>query len=242
MAGQRNRFGGQFSRRGFLFGATASGLVVSAGCDLLEFAQNPVINFKLPPRTYTLKTDDPAWKSAPTTFNVTLSCTDAKTCCPSQLSECASVPAVCQSGVCGIEFPLEVANTIDLAKEAPELAGNMQVVSEITLKSLEYTIVNTVGVEMPPVKLYIAPKTTTTASGAGAQFIGETPKAPKGTTMQTQETPADAQKAFAMYAKDVKTPFNIIAKTTMSILSGTPISQGQIDIKVTGTVSARLAI
>ncbi len=239
--------GRRISRRAFMWGGAGGGLLLAAGCDLLELAQNPVINFKLPPRTYTLKTEDPNWRKPPQEFNQRVSCTTKESCCtvPGTTQEvpgCTMHPVVCQSSACGIDFPLEVANTIDLAKEAPELQ-NSKAISEITLINLEYKISNGVGVEFPAVKLYIAPAGVKSASSGGeVHFLGESPVAPPGLTMVSRDVPAEAQKAFAAYAKDTKNPFNFIAATRMTILSGTNVMSGQVDIEVTGKISVRFMI
>jgi hypothetical protein len=253
--------GRQFSRRGVLVGggslaslAGFSGLAGwLAGCDLIEFAQNPVLKFQLPPRTYTLSTKDPNWKTPPAIFSQAISCTTATSCCsppgaPAGFQpppECTQAPIVCQNSVCGVEFPLETAQLINLGKEAPSLASSGgSVFSEITLESMTFKITNSVGVEFPPVKLYIAPEAVKSTVGMpeGVFFIGETPRAPAGVvTMETRDTPADAKKAFAGYARDFRKPFNFIAVTNVALLSGMlPTENGQVDIEVTGAVSARL--
>jgi hypothetical protein len=140
---------------------------------------------------------------------------------------------------------LETAQLINLGKEAPALASSSgSVFSEITLESMTFKITNSVGVEFPPVKLYIAPEAVKSTVGMpeGVFFIGETPRAPAGVvTMETRNTPADAKKAFAGYARDFRKPFNFIAVTNVALLSGMlPNENGQVDIEVTGAVSARL--
>lgn len=239
-----------FSRRGLLLGGATGGLLLAAGCDLIDLAQNPYINVKLPPRVYTLSTDDPHWKKPPSFFEAqAISCTAPAACCPPpgvpagvvSQADCAMVPIVCQNSVCGIGFPLEVFNTVNLAKEAPELGNAKGVVSEITLESLAFKITNNVGADFPPVRLYIAPESTTTATGAGVQLIGETPSAPKGVvTEKSIDTPAAARAAFAMYARNVMTPFNFIAATDVAILSGAAVPNGKVLVEVTGTIKVKL--
>jgi hypothetical protein len=216
-----------------------------AGCDLIDFAQNPSVRFSLPPRTYELSTNDPNWKAPPVFFDATIACTTNESCCPPpgtpagvEVPECKQLSFVCSSNRCGIQFPLEVVSKVDLAKDAPALSGmNSKVVSEIVLESLEYKITNGVGVDFPPVKLYVAPAETQTAKGPGAQFLSETPVAPAGmVTTDARDTPAEARAAFATYAKDLNKPFNFIASTNVSILSGALPSNGKVTVEVTGKV------
>lgn len=244
--------GRELSRRGILLGGgSLAGLSLLSGCDLIEFAQNPVLNFQLPARTYKLSTKDPNWKTPPVFFQQPIACTDAASCCPPpgtppgvQIPECMQVPIVCQTNVCGVEFPLEVFQTINLSQDAPALATSAgSAFSEITLQSLTFKITNDVGVEFPPVKLYIAPETVKSAQGMppGVQYIGETPRAPAGVvTMETRNTPDDARKAFAGYARDFRKPFNFIALTNVALLSGKLPKDGDVTIEVTGAISARL--
>jgi hypothetical protein len=238
------------SRRGLLRGGAGAGLLLAAGCDLIDLAKNPYINVKLPPRSYKLSTDDPNWKKPPAFFtSQAISCTAVASCCPPpglppgivSQADCDMVPIVCQTGICGVGFPLEVFNLVNLGKEAPELANAKGLVSEITLESLEFKITNNVGADFPPVRLYIAPETTQTATGPGVQLIGETPVAPKGVvTTKTIDTPESARTAFAMYARNVMTPFNFIAATNVAILSGTVAPQGEVLVEVTGTIKVKL--
>jgi hypothetical protein len=239
-----------FSRRGLLVGGASSGLLLAAGCDLIDLAKNPYFNVKLPPRVYELKSDDPNWKQPPSFFTAAaLSCNTPAECCPPPglppgavtPADCATVPIVCQTKICGIGFPLETFNKVNLGMEAPELASASGSVSEITLENLSFRITNAVGADFPPVRLYVAPEATMTATGAGAVLIGTTPMAPKGVvTTSSIDPPADAKAAFAMYARNVMTPFNFIAATDVAILSGAMAPNGKVTVEVTGTIKVKL--
>jgi hypothetical protein len=245
--------GRELSRRGVLLGGGGlASLAMLAGCDLIEFAKNPVLNFQLPPRTYKLSTQDPNWKKPPALFQQPISCTDAASCCSppgappgfQPPAECTQVPIVCQNSVCGVEFPLEVFQTINLSQDAPSLATSAgSAFSEITLQSLTFKITNGVGVEFPPVKLYVAPETVKSAQGmpAGVQYIAETPRAPAGVvTMDTRDTSNEARTAFAGHARDFRKPFNFIALTKVAVLSGMLPTDGDVTIEVSGSIAARL--
>jgi hypothetical protein len=43
-----------------------------------------------------------------------------------------------------------------------------------------------------------------------------------------------------MYTKNVSTPFNVIAATTVVIAGGTPVPNGHITVTIGGAVSAQL--
>src|SRR5688572_15938628 len=89
-----------FSRRALVLSTGA--LLALAGCDLLEFPQNPSLRFKLPPLTYELSTSDPNWKAPPPFFNQAVSCTSEAACCPPpgtppgvEIPECKQATFVC---------------------------------------------------------------------------------------------------------------------------------------------------
>jgi hypothetical protein len=143
------------------------------GCELLDFARNPTVSFKLPRMTYAISTDDPRWKSPPAAFAQKIECTNAGDCCmppppgtPPELAiDCAAYSLSCDAGACATSFPLELPITIDLGKQPALMGMGSKVVSDITLQSLEYTITNNIGVALPAVALSVAPMRVTSASG-----------------------------------------------------------------------------
>jgi hypothetical protein len=56
--------------------------------------------------------------------------------------------------------------------------------------------------------------------------------------MDTVPMSPDAKKAFQGFAKDILTPFNVIASTTVAFTSGQPLPKGKVDVVVSGTVTA----
>jgi hypothetical protein len=219
------------------------------GCELLDFARNPTVTFKLPRMTYAISTDDPRWKSPPAAFSQKIDCTNAGDCCmplppgaPPELAiDCAAYSLSCDAGACATSFPLELPITIDLVKQVPALMGmGSKVVSEITLQSLEYTVTNNIGVDLPAVALSVAPMRVTTATGnAEAKRLATLPPTAAGATaMDAIPLEADAKKAFQGFAKDIQTPFNVIASTNVALASGSPPPKGKVDVVVSGTVTA----
>ena len=219
------------------------------GCELLDFARNPTVSFKLPRMTYAITTDDPRWKSPPAAFSQKIDCTTAGDCCmppppgaPPELAiDCAAYSLSCDAGACGTSFPLELPITIDLAKQVPALMGmGSKVVSDITLVSLDYTVTNNIGVALPAVALSVAPMRVAAATGnVEAKLLATLPPTAAGaTSMDTLPLEPDAKKAFQAFAKDLLTPFNVIASTNVALASGSPLPKGKVDVVVSGTVTA----
>lgn len=235
-------------------GKVAVGVVLAlaclplGGCELLDFARNPTVSFKLPRMTYAISTDDPRWKSPPAAFAQKIECTNAGDCCmppppgtPPELAiDCAAYSISCDAGACATSFPLELPITIDLGKQPALMGMGSKVVSDITLQSLEYTIANNIGVALPAVALSVAPMRVTSAAGnPEAKMLATLPPTDAGAMVgDTILLEPEAKKAFQSFAKDLLTPFNVIASTKVALTSGSPLPKGKVDVVVSGTVTA----
>jgi hypothetical protein len=225
------------------------GSVLAAGCDLLEFAQNPSITLSLPTRSYSFSTMDPRWKAPPPNFNQMVSCNVASDCCKNPPGapagttfECSQFPLICDSNVCAMRINLEVPQTIDLKRDAPEFAEiGGRVVKELLLKELRYTADNQIGADLPPVNVFVAPAgVMNSTNNADAKLLVSLPKTVAG--KRAEETIAlttDAQQAFSARALNLESPFNLIAGTDVIVRSGTPVPQGKVDVSVTGKVTVK---
>jgi hypothetical protein len=217
------------------------------GCELLDFARNPKVTFKLPSLEYLISTTDPRWKSPPMAFSQKIDCTAASDCCmpppgsPPELAiDCAAHAISCDAGQCATSFPLELPLPVMLAgvPALMDMAG--KVVSEITLQSLEYEVVNDIGVALPALALSVAPSRVTSASGnPEAKRLATLPPTGAGAmVMDTIALEPDAKQAFQSLARDFQTPFNLIASTNISLRSGAPLPHGEVKVIVSGTGAA----
>jgi len=217
------------------------------GCELLDFAHNPTVTFKLPSLEYLISTSDPRWKSPPLAFSQKIDCTAASDCCmpppgsPPELAiDCAAHAISCDAGQCATSFPLELPLPVMLAgvPALMDMAG--KVVSEITLQSLEYEVVNDIGVALPALALSVAPSRVTSASGnPEAKRLATLPPTGAGAmVMDTIALEPDAKQAFQSLARDFQTPFNLIASTNISLRSGAPLPHGEVKVIVSGTGAA----
>jgi hypothetical protein len=221
-----------------------SGLL--SGCDLLEFAKNPSVTLTLPARSYSFSTMDPRWKSPPPNYTQKISCQVVEDCCknfPGGVSiDCSQFPLVCDKNTCAMRINLEVPQTIDLKKDAPEFAEvGGRVVKEVLLKELHYVADNQIGANLPPVNVYVAPSTVMSSkNNSDATLLVSLPETPSG--MKSEQTLAlttDAQQAFSRMALDLEKPFNLIAGTDVLIYSGTPVPNGKVDVTVNGKVTVK---
>ena len=225
------------------------GSFLAAGCDLLEFAQNPSVNLSLPTRSYSFNTNDPRWKVPPNFNMMAISCDVAADCCrnvpgaPAGTSfDCNQFPIICDAKVCAMRINLEVPQTIDLKKDAPEFAEiGGRVVKEVLLKELRYTADNKLGADLPPIKVFVAPAgVMSSANNNDVKLLVSLPQTVAG--KKAEETimlTSDAQQAFSQRALDLNNPFNLIAGTDVIVRSGSPIPMGQVDVSVTGKVTVK---
>lgn len=223
------------------------GLLASAGCDLLEFAQNPSFTFQLPEQKFVIRTQD--WKQPPPTFNMAINCATAADCCklppglpPGAPSfSCSDYSLSCEEGVCAMRFPVEMAKTVNLSQDAPTLAQMKgKIVSDIVLNSLKYNVNNQLTMALPPVGIYLAPMGVTSMNSADAKHLTTVPMIPAGMHMDTAPLGEEGQRAFSAHAREFQTPFNFIASTTFVVRSGSPPPpMAEIQVGFTGTVTAK---
>jgi hypothetical protein len=225
------------------FALWTSGLV--AGCDLIEFAKNPSITLTLPTRSYSFSTTDPRWKSPPPNFNQAVSCNMVSDCCKIAAGapsfECSQFPLACDSNVCAMKVDLEVPQTIDLKKDAPEFADiGGRVVKEVLLKELSYVADNKIGADLPPIEIFVGPASANSSTSDQVKLLVSLPMIKAGQKVEeTIPLTAEAQKAFSDRALDLDNPFNLIAGTDVMVRSGTPVPQGKVDVTVTGKVTVK---
>jgi hypothetical protein len=221
-----------------------------AGCGLVNQLENfKGITFQLPGRRYSVSTDDSGWKAPPGQGIPAVTCGTGgmvMDCCappaPAPAIDCTRSPLVCDAGICALKFNYEQVQPVDLAKEVPALANSKgQVFSEMLLKSIDLAITeNTMNITLPPVAIYLAPSTVTSASDPSAKRIATmSMKSPGFTGNESLPLDDQAQKLFSAFAHDFQTPFNIIISTTIVYRSGAVVPQGKLGFTVGGKVEAK---
>ncbi len=137
-------------------------------------------------------------------------------------------------------FVYEMSNSIDLSKEVPGLgAEKTQNLPNVFLQRLDIRINNQLNVASPSFDLYVAPADVGTAMNAKAKKLATIASKAPGFDGEELITPSvEAKEAFADFARDFRTPFNLLAVITMAS-SGTNTAQGKVIFAVTGRVEAQ---
>jgi hypothetical protein len=213
-----------------------------ASCGLLD--RVAPVTFRLPRKTFVLDTEESQWRKTPQAFAAPVDCTSREDCCMpagGPALSCTEFPFVCVAGSCAIEYPVELVVPVNLGHDAPELAPvRARVPAAITLEDLAYTVSSQLNVALPEVIIAVAPRDVASASSPDAHRLGVVPltnaqlQNGSGTIVLT----AEARRAFEALARDLQTPFNLIASTTIVVRSGSPAPMGRVDLTITGRVSA----
>ncbi len=211
-----------------------------AGCNAIS--NLGTITFDLPPQSFSFDTGSSTWKAPPATFP-SVTCGPGKTvadCCQAP-ADCTATPLACEGGVCVLEFPINASQTIDLKMQVPSLSSlSGQTLATISISQVTYTIDSKMNVDLPPVDVFIGPASAMSSTDPGTQKFGSIPSSPanmKTTGNMTLDQNGGA--VFSQYASAFSTPFNFIAHATMIVAPGTPVPSGQVNVTVTGKVSAK---
>ncbi len=217
--------------------------VLSASCGLIDVDSFNTIPFDIPPQSFVVDSDSPDFKKPPVGAVPAVPCagTDTSTCCAVPGVDCGKYPLVCRENKCAFLYTFEQTQTIDLAMTVPSLkqAGNSSL-SAVNLKSLQYDVRNNLTTTLPPVEIWVAPANVKTKNNAAARKVTTLPaQAAMSNGMQTVVVDAAGQAAFSSFARNHKTPFNLITVIDMSLSGGQIVPQGKANITITGRVEAK---
>ena len=218
--------------------------VLVGGCGLLDALDKlKSVSFMLPAQSFTVTTDGPNWRSPPAGGIPALPCGQGQPiadCCASPV-DCMRTPLSCEAERCALKFTYEQVAGVTLSNVDALKQNSGMIFSDLLLKQIDLTVDNQMNVTTPPVDLYVAPSSTTSASGPGAIKFATIPRQTAGFKGNVS-VPVDGsgQTAFSSFARNVQTPFNIIMSTGILVKSGDPVPSGKITFTVTGTVEAKL--
>jgi hypothetical protein len=212
------------------------------------------MEFSLPQRVYTLSTRDARWRRPPPPTPAQPGGIPESTCGPQGLIadccrpspgasiDCEQHPLVCQpDATCALDFTYDAAATLDLAREVPAL-GDLggRVVSAIELESVEAELDNGLNVSMPTIDLYVGPAALTSAGGPGARRFATIPARPPGYVGNDRIAVDGAgRQAFSAVARDIRTPFNVVAAWRFVVRPGTAAPEGQVRLVLGGRARVR---
>jgi hypothetical protein len=214
----------------------------AVGCGVLD--RLTTLTFDLPTRTFTVNTQESQWRPPPQGFSsAAIDCATSEDCCmPADEAplSCMQFPFICATGACAIEFPFEVVAPVDLGDQKELGQARGQIPAELTLSAITYEVRSELNVALPEVAIYVAPADVAMVTDPKAHLLGVVPTTNAGLHASgTIALTPDARQAFGSLARDLKTPFNLIASTRIKIVSGGVTPSGKVDLDVSGKITAK---
>jgi hypothetical protein len=219
--------------------------VALSGCGLID---SDVTDFDLTLKPKTFTVDASRWSVDQSSADLLLSqsCSSDATC---QSAAMAACPMDC-SGTCGpistCEHGLDVGiyTTVDLVTEQPELKDiNDRAIIDVTVDSVQYEVMNnTLSVETPELKVYVAPMSIMDPNDPMAVQIGSVAPVPAMATVALRDmTFTDAGKTSLVdIMSSYKNPFNIIVGSQLVVREGDQVPSGKLEARVHITAHAGL--
>ena len=218
-------------------------LLASGGCLLVNNNQVQ-ITYDVPPQEFTT----PDYGSATGTVPA-IDCTQSDAIC-TQLQAPQGTMASCDHSInkCVLTGDVRLVQTINLSteKDFPSDVANSSAIQAVTINAVYFwTPTNTLTFATPPIDVYVGSQTVQTETDAGATQLGTLPPLPAMTITCHDQGDAqghaasctlpltDAGKAaLGMFAKDYKTPFNVLVVAHLHFAPGDPLPGGKLDMWV----------
>lgn len=219
-------------------GLLATALALS-GCGLID---SDVTNFDLTLPDKAFSVDASGWQvdqGLADTFLMTncsgapmVCMTAATTACPMNCSgTCSTATNTCELGL-----DVGLYQMIDLVTEKPELKEiNDRAVIEVEIDAVSYAVTaNTLNVETPEMKVYVAPMSIMDPDDPMAKQIGTIGAVPAGATVALRDMTftADGRATLIATMSSFKNPFNIIVGSQIVLGSGDMVPTGKLDALV----------
>ena len=212
-------------------------VAASTGCGLIS---SDVADFDLalPDKNFSIDTE--AWQidqaQAQALFNTP--CGTAPSICDTaaQMACDMNCSGACNANRCELQLDVGLYREVNLITEKPELKSiNDQPVIKVTIDSVSYQVTaNTLNVETPEIKLYVAPMSVMDPKSPEAMEIATIP--PVGAGAVVPLTPvmfnAGGRDRLISMMSTYKTPFNVIVGSTLTVSGGQMIPQGKLDAVV----------
>ena len=217
--------------------ASCLGILIAAstGCGLIS-SDVAEFNLNLPDKNFSIDTS--GWQINETEAQTLLNtpCGGAPTVCNTAAQAACDMDC---SGVCNAnqrcELLLDVGiyQPVNLLSEKPELKSiNDQPVIKVTIDAVTYDVVaNTLNVDTPELKMYVAPMSVMDPKSPEAIEIGTIPPVEAGTTASAQmiQFTPDGKARLVSIMSTFKVPFNVIVGSTLSVTAGQPVPSGKLD-------------
>lgn len=228
--------------RWFLLAALLAG---ASGCGLID-SDITQFNLSIPPRTFTIDTEQ--WNlDTGTPVFPTLPCSpDADMCSDLVAGFCPPdrCSGACVNDLCEMTVQVSLWRGVDLYMEKPELqALDDQPFIEVAVDRVNYQVEeNTLNFDTPQIDLYVAPQTVMNPSDPQAQAVGSIPAVPAGSQIGRMNLllTGEGEGELRAFMGDYRTPFNLIVGTSITIRAGDSMPQGRIATAVSVDAHAGL--
>jgi hypothetical protein len=225
-------------------GAAVLGLSLAAGCGLIS---SDVTNFDLTLQPKKFSIDASGWQvntADPNLFTngqlKSMQCSSSAVCNSAAEGVCSTdCSGSCNPATSFCDLSLDVSRPlpVNLLTEQPELMTiNDQPVIKVTIDSVTYEVTsNTLNVDTPDVRVYVAPVSSLQPTDMGAKLIGTIPGISAMTTttspqmlMFTSTGKADLVNIMSSF----KTPFNVLVGSSLVVSAGQALPTGKLDALV----------
>lgn len=196
-------------------------------------------NLDLPKKTFTI--DSGNWSLQMADRLTSQTCTVSPDPCAAAAEQaCAAGTCIAQcnatSLTCDLTLFVGLHTGVNLLTEKPELADiNGQPLVDVTIDAITYEVTeNTMNVDTPEMKVYVAPITVTRPGDPLSREIGTVPAIPAGMTLtETAVVLSPTGKTtLAEFMGDYQTPFNIIVGSNLLVQNGDPVPSGRMVVTV----------
>ena len=209
-----------------------------ASCGLVD---PNITNFDLalPDKTFTIDADN--WGLVDADQYTSTTCMPSPDlCAQAAASACANGACIGQCNAttltCDLTLFVSLYTGVDLKTEKPELSTIQdEPIIDVTVDAITYTVAeNTLNVDTPEMKVYVAPMDVTGPGDPRAREIGAVPSIAAGTTMNEASVVLSptGKAALAEFMGDFKTPFNIVVGSSLLVQNGDSIPAGRMVVRV----------
>lgn len=217
------------------------------GCGFSELSNFNGAIFDLPEQKLTLSSDDPQWVAPAdgtvpdVTCGVGRAVADCCTPGPGVVVDCQTYPLTCDNGQCSYPIEKQWVQPVMLGTGADAGASVLSsTLSSVYVRSLTYRVNNQLDTAMPPVDLYLGPSDAVAITHPSARKLVTLPAAPANHVSSfTIVLSAAEQQVFSSFARNLKTPFNLIAHTAVVVTGKTPAPHGRAELSLAGQVQAK---
>jgi hypothetical protein len=211
---------------------------VLTGCGLIN---SNVTNFQLQDKkTFTIDASSWMVNSSQAQTYLTTDCSSAPAVCGSAASQACGMNCSGNCDVtshqCDLALAVNVFQLVDLQNDNSGLSQiKNEPIIKVTIDSVTYDVMqNTLNIDTPPLTIFVAPMSVTTATDPNAQTVATVAAVTAGTTPigQSVTYTDQGQQALVDIMGTYKDPFNILVGGTITVTSATPVPTGTLSATV----------